>query len=197
MNIAITGGYGTGKSSTTAILTSLLDAKRFSADDCCYKQLQVGEAGWRELKSRWGDEFFNEQGEIDRFRVKKKIFTDSSSKKELEEILHPLVRKANKTLARQCELDNTDLISEIPLLYEKQLEKEFELSIVVYVPEQIALERGCLRDKINREIAWQIINSQVSISEKVKKADHVVNNSGMQTATYSQLLNLSVVLKNN
>ncbi len=196
MNIAVTGGYGTGKSSVTAILTSLLDAKCFSADRCCREQLQSGAEGWRKLKDSWGDDFFNDRGEIDRLRVKKKIFSDNNAKKELEEILHPLVRKANRQLASQCELNNTNLISEIPLLYEKGLESEFDLSVVVYVSERIALQRGCKRDKLDRSTALQIIKSQLSISDKVKKADYVVNNSGMQTATFSQVLNLSSVLKN-
>lgn len=196
MNIAVTGGYGTGKSSVTAVLTSLLDAKHFSADNYCRKLLQVGAEGWHELKTCWGEGYFNEQGEVDRIRVKEKIFTDKKAKKELEEILHPLVRKANRKLATDCERNNTDLISEIPLLYEKQLVSEFDLSIVVYVPDYIALQRGCERDKITQEMALQIIKSQFPIYEKVEKADHVINNSGMQTATFSQLLNLSSVLKN-
>lgn len=194
MNIAVTGGYGTGKTSVATILTSLLGAKFFSADLYCREQLNPGGEGWLQMKESWGERYFNDSGEIDRLKVKKKIFSDKNAKKELEKILHPLARKANRELAEKCQKEGIHLISEIPLLYENQLEPEFDFCLVVYVPDHIALQRGSKRDSLNEEIAIKIIRSQLTISEKVERADYVVNNSGMLTSTFSQLLHLSASL---
>ncbi len=190
MNIAVTGGLATGKSSVSMVLASLLSAKYFSADRYCRQLLEVGASGWLQLRQKWGKEFFLEDNSIDRARVRETVFNDKSARQELEAILHPLVRKEQALLTQKTKNENRFLISEIPLLFENNLQAYYDMNLVVYAPHDIGLQRACRRDGLTFAMCEKIIASQMSIDEKVRLADYVIDNSGMKSATYVQGLHV-------
>jgi len=195
MKIAVTGGYGSGKSSVCNVLAGLLHAQYLSADLICRNQLMVNSTGWSRLKKLWGDSCFLDTGEVDRPLVRKKIFSDPVAKKELEGILHPLVRQE---ISQQCyiaSLVNRHTISEIPLLFEEEEKYDFDLVLTVYVSNETALKRVVTRDNITTEDGEKIIAHQLPIEEKMAKADYVINNNENFTATYCQLLHWCNSLK--
>ena len=188
IKIAVTGGYGSGKSSVCNALAGLLQAKNLSADQICRRQLEVNSPGWVQLRELWGADFFLHNGEVDRPRIREKIFSDHAAKKELEDILHPLVRDE---IERQCHLAslvNRHTVSEIPLLFEGGSSYDFDFVLTVFVSNEIALKRVVVRDSITPEDGKKIIESQLPIQQKMEMADYVINNSESFTATYCQLL---------
>ena len=195
MKIAVTGGYGTGKSSVCNALAGLLHAQNISADQICRKQLDVNSPGWVQLKELWGPQFFLDNGEVDRPCVREKIFSNPVAKKELEDILHPLVQEE---IERQCQvasLANRHTVSEIPLLFEGGNTYDFDFVLTIFVSNEIALKRVVSRDSITLESGRKIIDSQLPIERKMAMADYVINNSESFTATYCQLLHWCNSLK--
>ena len=195
MNIGVTGGFGTGKSSVSLMLASLLQAEYFSADICCRELLKPGAKGWIELRASWGEEFFQEDDQVDRARLKDTIFKNSAARKELESILHPLVREQQQLFVEKVKGEKGFVVAEIPLLFENSLESDYDITVVVYSPDEVALQRGCLRDNLTPESGRRIIASQLPIEDKIKAADYVIDNSGMKSSTYLQVLHLSNEVK--
>ena len=190
MKIAVTGGYSSGKSSVSAVLTALLDCFFISADIACKNELQVGAEGWQQLKELWGPDYFFGNGEVDREAVREKIFLDAASKKELEAILHPLAYKQVVETGVRADACGKHLVAEIPLLFESDQSYDFDMVIVVSVDEEIAINRAMLRDGVRASLATSIIASQLPLADKEARADFVINNGGLFTATYNQILYL-------
>ncbi|CAG37458.1 dephospho-CoA kinase [Desulfotalea psychrophila] len=188
MKIAVTGGYSSGKSSVSAVLTTLLDCFFISADIACKNELQVGATGWQQLKELWGPDYFSEDGEVDREAVREKIFLDPASKKELEAILHPLAHRQIVDAGLRADVCDKHLVAEIPLLFESDQSYDFDMVIVVSVAEDIAISRAMRRDDVRASLATSIIASQLPLAIKEARADFIINNDGLFAATYSQIL---------
>ena len=188
IKIAVTGGYGSGKSSVCNALAGLLHAQNLSADQICRNQLDVNSSGWRQLRELWGPHFFLDNGEVDRPCVREKIFSDPVAKKQLEDILHPLVQEEIERQCHLASLANRHTVSEIPLLFEGENTYDFDFVLTVFVSNEIALKRVVISDTISPENGKKIIESQLPIQQKMDMADYVINNSESFTATYCQLL---------
>ena len=92
MNIAVTGGLGSGKSTVSKILASYLQCGLLDTDQLCRQQLRPGCEGMVRLEERYGDRFFYPDGTLDRQSLRSATFEDHSVKVQLENILHPIVR---------------------------------------------------------------------------------------------------------
>lgn len=190
MLVAITGTVGSGKSRVAAMLAAGLGCQCLDTDVICRQLLMPDQAGWFALKKRYRDRFFAEDGQLNRTLLREAVFTDNTVRLELEEMLHPLVRQmvAKHTEQMKCECRN--LLVEVPLLFEVGWQHDFNHVVAVYAPKSVCIARTIQRDQVSRQQAESILALQLSSDEKAQKADSVVNNGGIWTATVLQVSNL-------
>jgi len=84
-----------------------------------------------------------------------------------------------------------------PLLFESGFDRFMDLNIVVTANTDQALERGALRDNITKEEIRERLNNQISLNEKIKKADYVIDNSGGLENTRRQVVEIWNTLTNS
>lgn len=178
MNIAVTGGMGAGKSIVAQALAEQLGANSLSADILCRELLEIGNTGYLQMRKSVSAEFFLPNGEINRALLRKAIFLDSELRAGLDAILHPLVRQVLLDCGANAKRQQVDLVTEVPLLFEKGWQADFDGSLVVYADSDICVARIMQRDLVSREDALQSVLSQMPLSEKCKRGDWVVDNSG-------------------
>jgi dephospho-CoA kinase len=195
MKIAVTGGLGSGKSTVSKILAAAITADHLDTDQLCRQQMQPGGQGYEEFRRIFGDLYLHADGSLNRLRLRQAVFTDSRVKKELEMILHPLVRKQVAAhYAESCRAGGI-LVVEVPLLFESGWQHDFEVWVVVYVSEDSCLRRVAARDGLSAEEIRRVVAAQLPISEKLEAAHFVIDNSGTFVSTVQQTAWLGKKLK--
>ena len=174
MKIGLTGGIACGK--TTAIrIFSQLGYSTIETDAIVHALLDRSESIQHALRERWGNAVFDADNKVNRKLVAKIVFDADAELKWLENLLHPEVRRVwTADIAKQ---PGVDWVVEIPLLFEKRLETEFDLTVCVISRSNLACERMLARGNSQAEIT-QRRNRQMPLKEKVKYADYVLSNSG-------------------
>jgi dephospho-CoA kinase len=195
VNIAVTGGLGSGKSTASRILAVALGAELIDTDHFCRLQMEPGQEGYVEFNRIFGKKFLNIDGIIDRPKLRQAVFYDRGVKEQLESILHPIVRK--QVAAREGILlaEGRDLVVEVPLLFEVGWQDDFDTSVVVYVPDMITVKRVVARDGLSVDEIEKVLDSQMDISIKLEKADFTIDNSGIFISTVAQLMWLATMIK--
>lgn len=92
--------------------------------------------------------------------------------------MHPLIIKVMKEQTEKLKKDNKIIVADVPLLFEIHLEKEFDITVLVYADKETQIKRIMKRDKRTLEQAEDIINSQMDIEEKKKKSNYIIYNNG-------------------
>ena len=177
MIIGLTGGIASGKSTVSKYLAEkgfkVYDADKIAKDISEKKLVQ------EEIILTFGDKILDENGNVDRKKLKEIVFEDKEKLKQLNAIIHPKVIDFYKELKEK----NTDeiIFFDVPLLFESGIDKFCDKILVVISDYEIQLNRIVKRDKIDRELASKIIKSQISNEERIKKADVVIeNNSSLE-----------------
>lgn len=170
--IALTGGIATGKSSAAAMLSSL-GFHIIDADKIAHRILDEQQQA---IADNFGKKFVV-QGKVDRKSLGAVVFTDSTKRKKLEELLHPLIYKEIKRLSEQADVLQKSYFIDIPLFFESE-RYSMAKSLVVYASKEQQLNRLMSRDGHNEEEALARIHTQISIEEKRKRASYVIDNSG-------------------
>ena len=196
--VAITGGMGSGKSSVAACLCEISGARGLNADTVCRQLLEPGAPGWLALRGAFGERFFLADKRLDRTLLRKVLFADHEFRRELNALLHPLVReeiaawlgkeKGNFSLAP------VRFVVEVPLLYEAHWEPDFSQIVVVYSDKQACLRRIMLRDRIGEAEAQKAFATQMPLLDKALRAAHVIDNSGPWPDTALQIVHLRNLL---
>lgn len=128
------------------------------------------------------------EGRLNRPKIAEIIFTDREKRELLEGLLHPLVIERMKEFLKKVDKRKV-IIIEIPLLFERQYEGEFDKTITVYTDKDTALKR--LRSKgIKREDALIRLQAQMPVEEKIKRSDFSINNNGTIDETRQQVLDI-------
>ncbi len=186
MNIAVTGGLGTGKSTVSKIFAANLATECIDTDQLCRQQLTPGADGYTEFCRIFNERFIQNDGTIDRQLLRQAVFDDNTIRTQLENILHPIVRQQIATRGRASSARGKVLIVEVPLLYEVGWQDAFDICIVVYVPEKLCIQRVMARDGMPAEQIRQILSAQFPIKKKLDYADFIVDNSGTFVSTVQQ-----------
>jgi dephospho-CoA kinase len=105
------------------------------------------------------------------------VFSDEQKRKNLEQLLHPLIYKRIEALSEKLDNKRVPYIIDIPLFFEAN-RYPIKKSLVVYTPLKIQLKRLMQRDNTKNVDAQKRIDTQISIEEKVKHASYVIDNSG-------------------
>lgn len=181
--IGITGSIATGKSTVTKYLSdkgyTVIDS-----DKIAYDALTIDEQCIEKVKQMFDCE--DEKGNIDRKKLGAIIFQDKIAKKRLEDVVHPYVIQQMR-YALEKHKQEAIVFLDIPLLYEANLEYLCNQIVVVYVPENIQIERLMQRDSIDEKYARTIIHNQIDIEEKKARADIVLDNSQDLVYLYQEI----------
>lgn len=171
LKVALTGGIGSGKSAVAEMLEEcgaiVLDSDQLARD-----VIERGTPGFEAVLAAFGDAILTD-GEIDRAKLASIVFQDEAKRKELESIIHPLVRDAAESVMRKAPLDSV-VINQIPLLVETNGAKRFDYVITVSASEQTRrsrlLERGLKDYEITKWMQAQVDDAaREAISHTVLK----------------------------
>jgi dephospho-CoA kinase len=154
--VALTGGIGSGKS-TVGQMFAQLGAIVIDSDQLARDALERGSIGFDEVVAKFGDEILK-IGEIDRQLLASIVFKDPKKRSELEQVTHPLIRKAfAEVVARSA--NNSIIINQIPLLVESNHDYKFDHVITISANESIRtqrlLKRGLTADQIRQRMQAQ------------------------------------------
>ena len=175
MKVGLTGGIGAGKS-TVDDLFAKLGAIVIRADELARQVIEVNSSGFNQVITRFGKEILKKDGSIDRAKLAKIVFKDSNALKDLEKIIHPLVRNKTNELIEQ-QNPEAIIVNEVPLLLEKNMEKLYDFLVIVISSEKNRTKR--LLDKgLSKEQIRDRMNHQVDDETRKTKADFLVVNDG-------------------
>lgn len=173
MRVGITGGLGCGKSTVVKIFGEL-GFRTLDSDDLV-KAIYAEDGEVKALiRERFGEGVLDERGEIDRGCLAKKVFGDREALLWLENLVHPRVKRLrDKYIA---EAPDSWWAVEIPLLFEKKLEKEVD--VIICLSARNDLQESRLSQKgINLEDVRSRVASQMPLEQKEKRADYVIYNN--------------------
>jgi dephospho-CoA kinase len=177
--IGVTGGISTGKSTLINCLRPLFPKATFFDADVMARELTRHDKNvLAEIRKTFGDAVFTENGELNRGAIRAIIFMAPEKRRQLEQILHPPIRRHWSREAEKHRQSNQYFFADIPLLYETGGEKLCDRVVVVACSEEIQMRRLMQRTGLDRNGAEAIIAAQMPLSEKVKLADHIIWNNG-------------------
>ena len=164
-----------------------LGAEVVDADEAAHAVYEPGTPGFAAVVREFGDDVVT-NGRIDRKRLGELVFKDTEARKRLNAIVHPLVREwmAERT-AEAAERGAAVVVQDVPLLFENSLERLFAEVVLVWVPQEVQVERLVNGRAFTRERAREVIAAQMPIDEKRSRARHVIDNSGTTELTRSQV----------
>jgi len=180
--IGITGNMGTGKSTVLRMLERL-GAKAIDADLLVHLVMAKGTTVYEEVVEAFGEGILGPKGEIDRKRLAALVFSDGEALKRLEAIVHPVVEGLIWEIAEGAE---EEVAIEAIKLLEASTERGWDaLWVVTCRPEQ---QRERLRAQgLSEEEMEGRLKAQGPISEKIKAADVIIDNSGSREETWEQV----------
>jgi len=170
--VALTGGIGSGKSTVGQIFAQL-GATVIDSDQLARDVIERGSIGFNEVVTKFGDEILK-NGEVDRQILASLVFKDPTKRAELEQITHPLIRKAFAKVVSTASPDSI-VINQIPLLVESNHDYKFDHIITVSASESIRSERLIKRGLTNEQIK-QRMQAQATDQMREDIADSVIVN---------------------
>jgi dephospho-CoA kinase len=179
LRIGLTGGIASGKSTVEQRFTELGIAV-INADEASRAVVAPGQPGLAAVAERFGDSVLTAAGELDRRALRTIVFADERKRRELESILHPLIRADMERRAAHAK--GPYLVLSIPLLIEGRSRDRgaarVDRILVIDADESAQLQRLMSRDSIGIDEARAIIASQASRADRLRAADDVLENSG-------------------
>lgn len=177
ITIGLTGGIATGKSLVSQLLEEY-GAFVINADLLAHKLYLPETAGFNELVVHFGDTILNIDGTIDRNKLASIVFSDKSEMDNLNSIMHPLIYEDIKRLISDLSEKNyLIVIVEAAILIEAGWQDLFDQIWVVSSNAENVISRLMTRNGLTREESLKRINSQMSLEDRLKYADVIVENN--------------------
>ena len=182
--IGLTGGIGSGKS-TVAELFAERGAPIIDSDIIARELVRPGQPALAEIVNHFGAEVLDEQGNLDRRGLRKRVFADPRQRQILEHILHPAImaemhRQASELTANYC-------VFVIPLLIESGLQGEVDRILVVDADLDLRRRRIKHRDGLTDADIDAVLASQATRQQRLAAADDVIANNADRTALAHQV----------
>src|SRR6266516_1765333 len=185
--IGITGGISTGKTRFCECLREILPAaKFFDADQATHQLVDLDLEVKREIRREFGSAIFSVDQEVNGEELRHIVFNNAAKRRALEQIPHPRIRRQWSPEAETHRNSPDFFFADIPLLYETAGETLCNRVVVVACSSKIQLRWLMERTSLERAAAEEMIKSQMSLDEKIKRADHVVWNNGPRVALVAQ-----------
>lgn len=188
--VGLTGGIVGGKS-TVASMFRDLGAKIVDVDKLGHSIILPHRPAWIKIVKLFGKDILRNDLTIDREKLGKIVFTNSTLLKKLNKITHPeiirLIKKEINLAKNKTHSQEKILIIDAALIYEAKIDKLMDNIIVVYINKDEQVKRLVKRNNLSKEEALQRIKSQMSMKEKVKIAGYVIDNSNSLDETKKQV----------
>ena len=182
MIIGLTGGIGTGKSTVSRKLRErgypVIDLDVISREVIEYPEVID------ELVRNFGIEILESQNNISgkksisRNKLRQTVFKEEKKVGVLNSIMHPPIVEEMRRQIENLKKNYKTVFVEVQLLFEAKLEKEFDLTVLVYADKKTQLERVLKRDGRKEEEVQQIINVQMDMTEKRRLSNYIIENNG-------------------
>src|SRR5438477_1530960 len=176
--IGITGGISTGKSTFCDCLREIVPAAKFFDADLVARSLAELSEVKQEIRGEFGGGVFSPDGDLNRTKLRAIVFKDATKRRALEQILHPRIRRQWMAETKKHRNSPDFFFADIPLLYETGGETLCDRVVVVALSYKVQLGRLMERMSIKPSEAKQMINSQMPLDEKIRRADHTAWNNG-------------------
>ena len=183
----LTGGIASGKSTVCSMLRQL-GAKVVDSDRIAREVVEPGQPAWKEIVEWLGAEYLLPSGGIDRKKIGALVFSSVEARHRLEEITHPRIREVVMHAAMTAAAEGAEVVVlDVPLLFEVGWDKLADEVWVVYVDRENQMERLMRRDSLSAEQAAARLDAQMSLAEKARRADVLIDNSKDLTSTRRQV----------
>lgn len=186
--IGLTGGIASGKSTVSRMLAER-GAQIIDADVLAREIVRPGRPAWREIVAYFGREILEEDGEINRKLLARRIFHDAAARERLNRITHPRVMRMTAALLRQIAQSKPCAVAVVdaPLLFEAGMDTLVDEVWLVKVAEETQIKRLMARDGLSREEAERRLAAQMPLVEKIRRAHRVIDNEGPLSRTRQQV----------
>lgn len=175
--IGLTGGIGSGKS-TVAALFEKLGARVIDTDQISRELTRAGGEAIAAIRDTFGADYIDASGALDRGKMRERVFANPTARKQLEDILHPLIRQRAKQLAGAPTAAAYTLVV-IPLLFETQgYQGWLQRTLAVDCPEEVQLARTMQRSGLDKTLVQTIMSQQIARSQRVALSDDIIRNDG-------------------
>jgi dephospho-CoA kinase len=175
--IGLTGGIASGKSTVAAIIEKN-GIPVVNADQVAHLALDPGSPVYPKILQAFGRDIVHTDGSIDRNKLGALIFKDPSLRDTLEKLVHPFVREQVKEIRSDLASQGHPVaVYDVPLLFEKNMEKDFDHILLVSCDPETQIQRLMKRNSLTREQAELRLRSQIPIAQKKSKAHTVIENT--------------------
>jgi len=178
IKVGLTGGIGSGKSTVSRYLINngipVIDADKISREVLTkYKKILES------IKDEFGEHYIDKNGNLKRRELGRLIFSDEILRKKLEDIIMPYIKNEifNKIEAYEKQGEEICIV-DAPTLIENNLHESMDINILIWVDENTQIERVIKRDVLSLEDVQKRIASQMSLKEKKKYVDYIIDNRG-------------------
>lgn len=184
MRVALTGGMASGKT-TVSDRWAELGAVIVDADLVSREVVQPGTPGLTAIAERFGADVLAGDGVLDRKALAARVFGDDAARRDLESILHPLIRRRAVELERSASPEAI-VVHVIPLLVETGRTEGYDAIVVVDLPEDLQIARARTRDGFTEGQAQARLAAQATRAERRAVATHVIDNSGERASLLAE-----------
>jgi dephospho-CoA kinase len=189
MIVGLTGGIASGKSLVADFLRES-GIPVIDTDEIARQVVAPGQPAWHQLRAQFGSAYFLPSGELDRAALARLVFADPAARQRLEAITHPAIFAAvDECIAEfhAAPAPPAVIVVAVPLLFEVGAEMRFDRIVVVYATREQQRTRLMTTRGYTAAEAEARLSAQLSLEEKVRRADVVLNNSGTPADTRAQV----------
>jgi len=174
----LTGGIASGKSTVAKILERL-GAAIVNADVLSREVVEPGQDAWKDIVATFGPDVLQPDQTLDRQKLRNLIFNNPDARKQLEAIIHPRVRAlAEQRIREHTAAGFAVVVYEVPLLFEGNIHEWLRPVILVGCDVDVQRQRLEQRDQLDSATAQKHIDAQMSLEDKRRLADYVIENNG-------------------
>ena len=190
--VGLTGGIGTGKSYVASIFKKL-GAKIIDADKLAHKALEKNSVTYKKITAVFGESILDTEGSINRKALGRIVFNDKKLLAKLNKIIHPFVIRTIRDRIKASRGET--LIIDAPLICEAGILGLMDILIVVKASRKNQVKRCIKKFHMGEKDVCKRIACQMPLSEKVGKADYVIDNDGTKMRTLIQVKQVWQILK--
>ncbi|WP_010628788.1 dephospho-CoA kinase [Halomonas sp. KM-1] len=190
MIVGVTGGIASGKS-TVARAFAALGVPWVDADDVAREVVEPGEPALAEIAGRYGERVLQADGSLNRRALREIVFADESERRWLESVTHPRIRQRIVAHLERLQAEGAPYVLLVsPLLFESGQSEMADRCLVIDVSESLQIARTASRDDVDDAQARAIVAAQMPRSERLARADDVIDNSGSEADLAAQVAEL-------